>query len=455
MIKKELFSQSEREESTEIMESVLNGIKKKYPEFICMIHLLKLCPVECCIPISTDFTRLFFHPQIVIKQKEKKEELEFQIMHILLHGLLGDNESVSDERQTKYLWLSQDQKVNDLCEKLGIRGTNKKRQFYMEYMRKHAPYKECFGNFYLTKHNKTVKKKAKAAQRLIASDQHFFWSQKYVKTVLGKGESDDEQDGKKIKEMIEIENSKRKWREVRCLILNNLSVEKFIYKIKAENLSGRQGHVHGSHKETYACAKGRSLEYKTLLRSYLHVAEDNRECADSIDPMLYQYGMDLYGNIPLIEPREDCEQQKIETICIAIDTSGSCSGKIACEFLRETNAIIREMSDYLRDTEIILFQCDAAIQKEERLSRETFFYSDSSLGYLEGYGGTSFIPVFDRIREIEEKEEKKINLLIYLTDGDGIYPQYVPDYPTIFVMEKQDMFTEIPQWIDRTYLEDD
>ena len=53
---------------------------------------------------------------------------------------------------------------------------------------------------------------------------------------------------------------------------------------------------------------------------------------------------------------------------------------------------------------------------------------------LSGFGGTSFVPVFDWIRENKVKKGIDVSALIYLTDGMGTYPDETPDYPTYFVM---------------------
>ena len=47
---------------------------------------------------------------------------------------------------------------------------------------------------------------------------------------------------------------------------------------------------------------------------------------DSFDYNFYSYGLSLYGNMPLIEPQEWKEVQKVEEFVIVIDTSMSCSG---------------------------------------------------------------------------------------------------------------------------------
>ena len=57
---------------------------------------------------------------------------------------------------------------------------------------------------------------------------------------------------------------------------------------------------------------------------------------DSFDQAFYTYGLSLYGNMPLIEPLETREVQRIQQFVIVIDTSMSCSGELVQRFLEET-----------------------------------------------------------------------------------------------------------------------
>ena len=74
--------------------------------------------------------------------------------------------------------------------------------------------------------------------------------------------------------------------------------------------------------------------------------------------------MEHYGNIPLIEPLEYKEVNRLEELVIAIDTSGSCSGETVQRFLGETYGILSEKENF--------FQQDEGIYRPVRL-----FYPES------------------------------------------------------------------------------
>jgi predicted metal-dependent peptidase len=71
-----------------------------------------------------------------------------------------------------------------------------------------------------------------------------------------------------------------------------------------------------------------------------------------------------------------------------------------------------------------------------------------------GAGGTSFVPVFTRIRELREKGSI-IDGLLYLSDGYGTFPEEKADYPVYFVLPDKGYGEEnMPDWIQRVYLDD-
>lgn len=58
------------------------------------------------------------------------------------------------------------------------------------------------------------------------------------------------------------------------------------------------------------------------------------------------------------------------------------------------------------------------------------------------------MPVFTYIKkEREKKKLKNLKVLIYFTDGDGIYPGQKPDYETAFVfVKKNENMKYVPNW---------
>ena len=66
-------------------------------------------------------------------------------------------------------------------------------------------------------------------------------------------------------------------------------------------------------------------DYKEFLRKFSVLKEEMQVDPDSFDYIFYTYGLEHYGNMPLIEPLETKEIRKIEDFVIVIDTSMSLS----------------------------------------------------------------------------------------------------------------------------------
>lgn len=115
------------------------------------------------------------------------------------------------------------------------------------------------------------------------------------------------------------------------------------------------------------------------------------------------------------------------TIVIGVDTSGSIYAvpKLIERFFGEIAGILEE----LRPRRIVLMWCDAQIQRVDDVEDP----SDLMQAYYKGAvggGGTSFVPVFKKIRKMGLEQ---VDALVYLTDGDGSFPDKDPgDYPVIW-----------------------
>jgi predicted metal-dependent peptidase len=73
---------------------------------------------------------------------------------------------------------------------------------------------------------------------------------------------------------------------------------------------------------------------------------------------------------------------------------------------------------------------DAAVQRVDRFAR-----GESVEFNLVGLGGTDFRPAFDYV----EAEQLNPACLIYLTDGEGVFPDEPSDYPTLWAITSPGM----------------
>ena len=189
-------------------------------------------------------------------------------------------------------------------------------------------------------------------------------------------------------------------------------------------------------------------DYRQFLRKFSVLKEEMSVDPDSFDYVFYTYGLELYGNMPLIEPQEWREVQKVEEFVIVIDTSMSCSGELVKKFLEETYAVLSENDSFFRKVNIHIIQCDDTVQTDEKITDEEELRDYMDNLTLRGEGGTDFRPAFAYVeRLIKEHAFARLRGLLYFTDGRGTYPAKMPPYETAFVFLSEDYEdSDVPPW---------
>ena len=78
-------------------------------------------------------------------------------------------------------------------------------------------------------------------------------------------------------------------------------------------------------------------DYGAFLKRFAVLGEEMHINDEEFDYVYYTYGLQLYGNLPLVEPLEYRENKRIREFVIAIDTlrflPGSHGGKVSAEDL--------------------------------------------------------------------------------------------------------------------------
>ena len=203
-------------------------------------------------------------------------------------------------------------------------------------------------------------------------------------------------------------------------------------------------------------AKGQRGDYRGILMSLSSYREDSRLNMDEFQYSWYTYGLEMYGNMPLIEPLEYSEERKIADLVIVIDTSGSCEKELVRVFLEETRGILEQERLFFRSFCLHLIQCDNQVQRDDCVHNKEEF--EKYLEHLEirGGGGTDFRPAFERIEELRRRGElRDLRGVLYFTDGCGWYPRKEPDYQVWFVMLNGHFDAiDMPDWVNRLVLEE-
>lgn len=196
-------------------------------------------------------------------------------------------------------------------------------------------------------------------------------------------------------------------------------------------------------------------DYSSILRSFTTMGEDIQVNEDEFDYIYYSYGLRTYGNMPLVEPLEYKEVNKVREFVIAIDTSASCRGPIVRAFLQKTYSILKSSENFFHKVNIHIIQCDSEVQSDTKVTCDDEFETFMKYGKLNGFGATDFRPVFEYVDNLQRKGEfENLKGLIYFTDGYGIYPERMPDYSVIFAfLDEDENRAPVPPWSMKVVLE--
>ena len=127
---------------------------------------------------------------------------------------------------------------------------------------------------------------------------------------------------------------------------------------------------------------------------------------DSFDYGFYNYGMTVYGNMPLIEELEYREESRIKDFVIVIDTSGSCAFTLVQKFINETLGILTESDLFFEKIRLHIIQCDNQVQEDIVINdlKQAESFKDNFA--VKGFGGTDFRPAFNYIEKLRQMGEK-------------------------------------------------
>lgn len=243
----------------------------------------------------------------------------------------------------------------------------------------------------------------------------------------------------------ELELSQAEWRKISERIkadLKSFSKDKNNAKSMEQNLKEAT-------RERY--------DYTDFLRKFMVMGESIQVNDDEFDYIYYTYGLDTYGNMPLVEPLEYKDSNKIRDFVIALDTSASCRGEIVQAFLQKTYNIMQSSESFFSKINVHIIQCDSEVRQDIKITDRAEFDAFMERGKLTGFGSTDFRPVFAHVENLlEEQEFDNLKGLIYFTDGYGIYPERMPDYDVAFVFLRDDENApKVPPWAIKIVLDEE
>lgn len=188
--------------------------------------------------------------------------------------------------------------------------------------------------------------------------------------------------------------------------------------------------------------------YADFLRTFATPGEVMRISDDEFDYNFYTYGLQLYDDLPLVEPLEYREERRVREFVVVIDTSGSVRGDIVRSFVATTFGILRETESFFEHVNLRILQCDAQVRTDDHIASTAELDRWMRQMRVLGGGGTDFRPAFEYVDNlIAERAFAELGGLVYFTDGWGTYPDWVPSYRVAFAFYDEDhRIKDVPPW---------
>lgn len=441
--------------------------------------------------LSTDGARLYYGPKHILRRfRNEQERPARDYLHVILHCIFSH--MFIGDAVDRDLWdVSCDIAVEDIISGLGLKATSSARQTgqkaVTDRLREEIQMLTAEKIYHHFCESGISEAKRTSLAELFEADDHSCWYHSKAAGSSGKGqhkhgkaapdtgeenlqdENSPEDDlctddispadhvlaDRYMESSGEIEYDEGRsgmtasdlaedWKQIAELIREDL-----------ETFSKKHGDTEGGLMQNLRAVTREKYDYTTFLRKFAVLGETVTVNDEEFDYIFYTYGLNLYGNMPLIEPLEYKEVRRIREFVIAIDTSGSTSGELVQRFVQKTFNILKAEESYFTKINVHIIQCDAAVQEHVKLTSEEEFDEYIENMTVHGLGGTDFRPVFSFVDELIERGGfSDLKGLIYFTDGYGTFPSRKPDYDTAIVF-LDDAYNnpDVPPWAIKLVLE--
>lgn len=349
----------------------------KHPYFGMIASRLKHESSQKLDTYASNGKRFLYNPFFI--QERTLEELLFILTNCVMHHVLSHNQRKLNRKG--YLWqLATDFAINSILHKNGLKipeGAN----FNKEYKNMYA--EEIYEEI-----------KDQYTQEQIDSFDTENSEQKSKQTDQSKQRSNIFRNFNKIDEEID-ENDALEWEYAASLAKEvakqrsstPLGLERFAKKIKPQDVDWKF--------ELYNAIN------RHMRNNYSFMPPNKKHIHRGIAlPSLTSYTLSL---------------------CVAIDTSGSINDELLGAFMAEFKTIMQNFPAIA----IELIIADAKVH-----AHYSFQGGEDMDFALKGGGGTDYRPVFEYI----DGNLPMCNMVLYFTDGDGIFPKIQPNYEILWAL---------------------
>lgn len=421
--------------SREVWKQLRNTLLLKYRYFDKALFSLSPIPLDV-EELMTDGKGIYYNKEALLKKYHRQiDELYRDYLHIILHCIYYHpfpREGIDSLRWNTACDITVEAILYEMTKRENYRGLRsfKQEPFIEEFREKLGVLTAEKLYYHLDEYKE---EEVDIIGKIFKRDLHSFWYPKEYKDLPDEDKYESYEDYKRE----DSEELLNQWERIS---------EQTKVKIQALEESDNQSlnmmiqNLEQVNQETY--------DYRSFLEKFAVSGEDIKINEDEFDYIYYAYGLELYGNMPLINPLEYKEVSKIREFVIAIDTSGSVKGELVQAFMEKTYNILSQYENFYSKVNIHIIQCDTEIRRVDIIKSPREFEDYLKDFSMEGFGGTDFRPVFDYVDEkILEGEFFNLKGMLYFTDGHGKYPQGRPDYNCAFVfLDEFPIGYEPPIW---------
>ncbi len=415
--------------------------------------------------ISTDSVNFYYNPEYILKLfQENQQSITRNYLHMTLHCIF-QHQFVGSAIRVPVWNLACDIAVEQMIRELHLQNLDDsmemKQDPVLEDLKKNLKYLTAEKIYDYLMEREITDEQCQNLAKLFSEDNHDTWyaepdvieelstAQSYMRTknsslLPNEGEEINDEELPPVRQKIR-EDARETWRKLSQQIQTDL-----------ETFSKQQGDQAGNMMQNLRAVNRERCNYAEFLRKFSVYGEVMKIDEDSFDYNFYCYGMNVYEEIDmaLIEPLEYKDAKRVREFVIAIDTSGSVSGKTVQMFIQKTYNILKQQESFFSKVNIHIIQCDTVIQEDCKITNQDEFDEYLKHMKLKGFGGTDFRPVFSYVNDlIEKKEFTNLKGMLYFTDGYGTFPEHEPEYKTAFVfLDDEYNNYNVPVWAIRVIL---
>ena len=342
--------------------------------------------------VGTQGDTILFNPLMIAKKyKENPVIINRAYLHMVLHCMFkhvfiggkiaiinSSNSTNNTDITTKQgLWnvacdIAVEYIIDGMEENCVKRLVPSQREKIYEILKKECGYPSAENVYrYLLKCSQLEQQKWIYSDTFLSDDHKYWYDEKQKKDGDNKSEqqeNDEQQDGDSE------QNDSKESQSQSSIIASESDMQDKWEKLGNKLMTELTTFGTGMGKEQKRLIEGvglikkKSYSYKEFLRKFAIMTEEMHVDMESFDYGFYNYGIQTYGNLPLIEELEYKEERRIETFVIVIDTSGSCSGEAVKTFLEETYSVLKEREYFAEKINLHIIQCDNAIQSDSYIS---------------------------------------------------------------------------------------